>query len=117
MIINYTKLELSVIEDQENINMTTAPVVTTTVPQTTTTIEETTTSKTTTAEAKADKPGDVNGDGKITVSDAILLARVAAEDTSAKITDAGRLNGELDGVTGLSTGDVTELLKMIAGIK
>ena len=62
------------------------------------------------------KPGDVNEDGKITVSDAILLARVAAEDTGAKITDQGKINGDIDGTEGISTGDTTVLLKLLAGI-
>ena len=116
-VADVTKLDLQVIEDGGDDITVTTPTTQTTEPQTTTTIEETTTSKTTTSEAKATKPGDVNGDGKITVSDAIILARVAAEDVTVKITDEGRLNAELDGNTGLTIDDLTELLKMIAGIK
>ena len=61
--------------------------------------------------------GDANQDGKVSVSDAILLARVVAEDTTVTITDTGRQMAELDGKTGLSADDLTILLKMLAGIR
>ncbi|MBR5372461.1 MAG: glycoside hydrolase family 11 protein [Oscillospiraceae bacterium] len=60
--------------------------------------------------------GDANQDGKVSVSDAILLARVVAEDTTVTITDMGRRMAELDGKTGLSADDLTILLKMLVGI-
>ena len=101
---------------------TTTTTETTTLPETETTTETTvTTSDTdepTTAEqeAAAGLPGDVNGDNLITVSDAILLARVAAEDKTAVISEQGKTNGDLDGKAGLSAEDVTVLLKYLAGI-
>ena len=61
--------------------------------------------------------GDVNCDGKVTVSDAILLARVVAEDKSAKITDQGRLQAEMDGKAGLTSDDTVALVKVLAGIE
>ena len=91
---------------------TTAQETTTTAQETTTsaTIEQTTaiseksetTSVTTTtpapnsAERPAKQTGDANCDGKITISDAILIARVAAEDTAAKITDQGKMNADVN---------------------
>ena len=96
----------------------TQPAIEATTTAATTTTQATTAATTAqTTKAQATKKGDVNCDGKLTVSDAILLARIVAEDTSAKITDEGKLNGELDGVDGLSTNDTTELLKLIAGLK
>ena len=61
-------------------------------------------------------PGDVNGDSKVTVSDAILLARVAAEDKSANVTAQGLRNGDVDGKAGISADDVTQLVKFLAGL-
>ena len=61
-------------------------------------------------------PGDVNVDSKITVSDAILLARVAAEDKEATITSEGKANGDCDGQDGISVDDVTQILKFLAGL-
>lgn len=60
--------------------------------------------------------GDVNEDERVTVSDAILLARIIAEDKGAKVTDQGKLNGDVDGVSGLSPDDTTMILKYIAGL-
>ena len=91
----------------------TAPVVTSagsTVPvKTTASVSETTAAQTLLA-------GDINCDGKVTVSDAILLARIVAEDKSVKVSETGLKNAELDGVSGLSAEDTTYLLKMIAGL-
>ena len=111
------------------------PVTTSETTETTTeTTESTTTTETTVSETSAETDsetsasassttaaqsvlrGDVNCDTKINVSDAILLARVAAEDTGAKITEQGKLNGELDGAEGLSSGDTNILLKYLAGL-
>ncbi|MBR5372033.1 MAG: hypothetical protein IK130_07445 [Oscillospiraceae bacterium] len=97
----------------------------TTVTTTTETTTETTVNETTVTESSAETAetavsatlaGDVNCDGKVTVSDAILLARIVAEDTAAKVSETGMLNAELDGVTGLSSDDTIRLLKQIAGL-
>ena len=55
-------------------------------------------------------------DGKLTVADAVLAARVAAEDTSVKITDQGKVNANVDGQEGISSEDVTMIVKAVAGI-
>jgi hypothetical protein len=108
--------------------VTTAAETTVTTTETTTT--ETTTTVTTTETTEAASAfeitettaaptllsGDVNCDGTVTVSDAILLARIVAEDTAAKVSDIGLLNAELDGVSGLSADDTVLLLKQIAGL-
>ena len=93
------------------------PVTTETTTETTvtTTTETTVTTADSTAECKSTR-GDVNCDGKITVSDAILLARVVAEDTEAKIVEQGKRNAELDGEDGLSAADTAILLKALAGL-
>ena len=96
----------------------TTPAQESTTPAETT---QTTTYFTTTSEiletgAPTRTPGDVNGDAKITVSDAILLARVAAEDKEATITSEGKANGDCDGKDGISVDDVTMILKFLAGL-
>lgn len=62
------------------------------------------------------KLGDANCDKKITVGDAVLLARVAAEDSSAKITDQGKANGDVVADGTITTDDVTLILKYLAGL-
>ena len=58
--------------------------------------------------------GDVNLDGQVDVSDAVLLCRFAAEDKTAVIKEQGKSNGEVDGKSGLSTDDAIMILKYIA---
>ena len=60
--------------------------------------------------------GDANEDGKITVSDAIIVARIVAEDGTVKVTDQGLKNADFNGKDGITTEDTTLLLKKIAGL-
>ena len=53
----------------------------------------------------------------VDVRNAVLLARVIAEDKTAAITDQGKINAELDGVDGLTAADLDILLRMLAGIE
>ena len=94
----------------------TTTTTTTTAEVTTTTAEETTAVTTTAAEAKQKRSGDVNCDSKVDVSDAVLLARFNAEDKTASVTAQGKENADCDGVSGLTGGDVTMILKYIAKI-
>jgi hypothetical protein len=57
--------------------------------------------------------GDVNADGEMNVKDAVLLSRVIAGDSTAEISAAGLVNADVDGSEGLTTGDLTMLLKAI----
>ena len=61
--------------------------------------------------------GDLNGDARLTVSDAILLARIAAEDNTVSISAEGLAVADVnfDGQT--DTDDVTEILRYIAGLR
>ena len=96
---------------------TTEPAETTTAPAATTTAP----AETTKAAAESDW-GDVNCSGesdkakKVTVADAILLARVKAEDTTAKITDAGKANADVNANGGIDDDDLTILLQYLAGL-
>lgn len=109
---------------------TTTTTTTTTTTETTTT--ETTTTETTTAEtatettvtvttaaddgAKDALRGDVNCDRNIDVSDAVLLARLIAEDPGAAVTEQGMINADCDGENGISSSDVIGILKYVAKI-
>ena len=101
---------------------TTAPV--TTAAGTTTAATETTPAVTTAAETSAagettdaalrKTPGDADCSGTVDISDAVLIARFAAEDRTAVITDQGMLNADCDGVKGVNGGDTTMVLRYIA---
>jgi len=69
-----------------------------------------------TTEERKGRLGDVNSDGKLTVSDAIMLARINAEDKSVNVSADGLANGNVDGVAGISADDVTLILKVLAGL-
>jgi len=58
--------------------------------------------------------GDVNLDCAVDVTDAVLVARFAAEDREAVITDQGRLNADISGDGNVTTDDTELILKKIA---
>ena len=58
--------------------------------------------------------GDANADGSVDVADAVLVARFAAEDREAVITDRGRLNADISGDGNVTTDDTELILKKIA---
>ena len=62
------------------------------------------------------KPGDADCSGKVDISDAVLIARFAAEDKDAVITDQGMANADCDGEKGVDGGDTTMVLRYIARI-
>lgn len=92
---------------------TTAETATTTTTETVTT---TTTAETSAAEKLGAGTGDVNCDGNVDVSDAVLLARFLAEDAGAEVTAQGKINAECDGIDGLSADDNIMILQYIAKI-
>jgi hypothetical protein len=63
-----------------------------------------------------DQSGDANGDGSRTIGDAILMARVLAEDTAAVLSDQGKQRADLDGVNALTANDLTLILQILAGM-
>ena len=62
------------------------------------------------------RPGDLNGDGQIDVSDVVLLARFVTADSTATVTDIGRLNADVNGDGNADMTDVTLILQYIAKI-
>lgn len=59
--------------------------------------------------------GDINTDGRLSIADAVLLARCVAEDQTVSLREEQLARAEIDGSTGISGDDLTLLLKMIAG--
>ena len=105
----------------EHKETTTQPPVTTTQPETTVTASETTLSATTvSSETGSDVPapmlGDVNCDKQVTVSDAILTARIVAEDATAKVTEQGMRNADMNQNGAPDAEDTVLILKQLAGI-
>lgn len=90
----------------------------TTTTTTTTTAAPTTTTTTTTEkrEVVADLYGDVNCSGKVDISDAVLLARLIAEDANARVSEVGLKNADVTHDNQLNSDDVVKLLKYAAKI-
>lgn len=62
------------------------------------------------------RPGDLNGDGQIDVSDVVLLARFVTEDKTVKVSGVGILNADVDGNGNAGIEDITLMLQYIARI-
>lgn len=117
----YTSIEViyEYTADEVPAETTTKPAETTKAAETSAAASTTAVSGTTAAgstTAAGGMKGDANCDNLLTVSDAILAARIAAEDKNAKITDEGKKNADVDGKAGISTEDVTVILQVLAGL-
>ena len=99
--------------------ITTVTTTTTAKPADTTTTLSTTTQKANRNPANSDKVtkwGDANEDGQVDVSDAVLLARLIAEDPAAVIKEQGLLNANVAGGASINSDCVIKILKYIAKI-
>lgn len=103
--VNYAVL-LTEATAEETTTTTTEKVEMTTVNS-----EETTTTEETPQELVW---GDANCSGDTDVSDAVLLARYAAEDKTAAITTEGRRNGDVNDDGTIDSSDVMLILRFIA---
>jgi len=83
---------------------------TTTTTTTTTVMSE----SETTMPAENGLRGDADENGRVDVRDAVLLARIAAEDETAAIGTLGKRNSDLNNNGSLETEDLTTLLKYLA---
>lgn len=86
------------------------------IGQTTTRTTASAPAETTTTSGGVELRGDVNQDDKVTISDAILIARIVAEDTTLKVSDKGRKMADVDGKDGITSDDLTLVLKQLAGL-
>lgn len=93
--------------------VSTVPVTTT--QQTAPTSAETSSESETTA-AKEQLLGDVNLSGAVDVSDAVLLARLLAQDSSAVVSQDGIRNADVDHSGAPTSNDVILILRYIARI-
>ena len=62
---------------------------------------------------KPTKRGDLTGDEKIDVSDAVLLCRYLVQDKKAVVSDAGLLNADCNGDGDITSDDVTKIMECI----
>lgn len=60
--------------------------------------------------------GDVNNSGKVDVADAVLLARLCAEDSGANVSKIGKLNADVNKNGSPDAEDVVVILQYIAKI-
>ena len=60
--------------------------------------------------------GDISCDGVTDISDAVMLARFLAEDTGVQPSEQGLANADCDGAAGVTTDDLTAILRFIARI-
>ena len=87
-----------------------------------TTSEKTTSSTTETTEKQTSETtqsgktvwGDANEDKQVEVSDAVLVARFAAEDSEANISAQGKLNADVTGDQNINGDDTIKILRAIA---
>ena len=93
---------------------TTTTTATTTTTTTTTTSDTSPVSTTTTAPVPTGMRGDVDCSGTVDISDAVLLARLLAEDRDAEVSQTGIQNADVDDAAGPGPGDVTKILRYIA---
>lgn len=121
-----------VLKEADAVQETTPPATTTKTTTTKATTTKTTTSKTTTSKTttstttttqtttmQPESPllrGDCNCSNNVDVSDAVLLARLIAEDASATISTQGLLNADCNADGILSSDDVIAILRMIVGM-
>ena len=107
---------------EPRVTTTTKETTTTTTETTTTTSDTTTTEETTTTKTTTVKPdqktiwGDADCTGKVDISDAVLIARFANQDKTAKITDQGIANADVTGDSTVDSDDCTKVLKYVARI-
>lgn len=99
---------------------TTKPTTTTQTTTTSKTSSETTTTTVSTTASDSGKNddkvmwGDVNEDKTVDVSDAVLLARLVAEDAGAMVTEQGMKNADVSGDSTISSDDTIKILRAIA---
>ena len=116
---------MSFLEDEANnapksnggTTTTTAPAETTApAGETTKTTTSGGGSSTTASWGDANCSGESADSKRVTIADAILVARVKAEDATAKITDAGKANADVNGNGSIDDDDLTIILQYLAGL-
>ena len=60
--------------------------------------------------------GDVDCSGGVDVLDAVMLARIAAEDTETGVTDEGKANADMNLDGSVTSEDLSRLIRILAGL-
>ena len=111
--------------DGYNFGQAVVETTTTTTTSTTTTTTETTTTETTTTVSETTSTtggldytivGDVNGDGDVTVADAVAILQFIGNKDKYQLDAQGKKNADVDGVPGVTPNDALTILKVDAGI-
>ena len=111
--------------DGYNFGQAVVETTTTTTTATTTTTTETTTTETTTTVSETTSTtdgldytiaGDVNGDGSVTVADAVAILQFIGNKDKYQLDAQGKKNADVDGVPGVTPNDALTILKVDAGI-
>ena len=92
---------------------TTTTATTTTTTETSTTVSETTS---TTGGLDYTIAGDVNGDGNVTVADAVAILQFIGNKDKYQLDAQGKKNADVDGVHGVTPNDALTILKVDASI-
>jgi hypothetical protein len=91
---------------------TTKPAETTTNPATETTTKP---AETTSGTGKVTLKGDANVDGKVTVADAVAILQSIGNKDKYELKPQGKLNGDVDGVAGITGSDALRIQMLDAG--
>ena len=92
-----------------------------TVTTTTTTETTTTTTTTVTTQGGSDTTltvtlkGDANVDGKVTIADAVAILQSIANQDKYALKPQGKVNGDVDGASGITANDALMIQKLDAG--
>ena len=107
-VVNYFA---AAVPAKAEVTVTTTETTATTTTTTTTTTTATTTE--TTAPTVKKITGDVDENEAVDVRDAVLLARIIAEEDGLTASDQARINAECDGVMGVDAKDLMMLLQYL----
>ena len=100
-------------DERPLVTTTTTTTTTTTVPPVTTTTSNETPPVTTTNSAT---PGDINGDGEVTVADATYIMQWAAAPDEYPLSDTAKKNGDVTGGgDGVTTSDALVIQQYLSG--
>nr|AEV59219.1 scaffoldin C [Ruminococcus flavefaciens] len=94
------------------VTTTTKPAETTTKPATETTTKP---AETTSGTGKVTLKGDANVDGKVTVADAVAILQSIGNKDKYELKPQGKLNGDVDGVAGITGSDALRIQMLDAG--
>ena len=65
---------------------------------------------------KATLIGDANCDGRVTIADATAIVQHLGNEDEYALSEQGKINGDIDGVPGITGADANELMKLEAGL-